>query len=40
VRIPAGLVVGEDPELDARRFRRTDNGITLITAPMLARLEA
>ena len=23
VRIPEGLVVGEDPELDAQRFRRT-----------------
>ena len=26
VRIPPGLVVGEDPDEDARRFRRTDNG--------------
>lgn len=40
VRIPPGIVVGEDPELDGRRFRRTANGITLITAPMIARLEA
>ena len=24
VRIPEGLVVGEDPELDAKRFRRTE----------------
>ena len=24
--IPQGLVVGEDAELDAQRFRRTDNG--------------
>jgi glucose-1-phosphate adenylyltransferase len=39
VRIPAGLVVGEDPELDATRFRRTDRGICLITAPMVARLS-
>jgi glucose-1-phosphate adenylyltransferase len=38
VRIPAGLVVGEDPEEDARRFRRTDRGICLITAPMIERL--
>ncbi len=38
VRIPAGLVVGEDPELDARRFRRTDRGICLITQPMIDRL--
>jgi len=35
VRIPAGLVVGEDPELDASRFRRTSNGICLITQPMI-----
>ncbi|WP_082010311.1 glucose-1-phosphate adenylyltransferase [Novosphingobium malaysiense] len=39
VRIPEGLVVGEDPELDARRFRRTDNGVCLITKPMIERLE-
>ncbi|MCW5591831.1 MAG: glucose-1-phosphate adenylyltransferase, partial [Burkholderiales bacterium] len=38
VRIPPGLVVGEDPELDARRFRRTDRGVCLITQPMLDRL--
>lgn len=35
VKIPAGLVVGEDPELDARRFRRTDGGVCLITQTML-----
>ena len=40
VRIPEGLVVGEDPELDAQRFRRTDKGICLITQPMLDRLAA
>jgi glucose-1-phosphate adenylyltransferase len=40
VRIPEGLVVGEDPELDARRFRRTDSGICLITQPMIDRLGA
>ncbi|MEE4450806.1 glucose-1-phosphate adenylyltransferase [Novosphingobium resinovorum] len=39
VRIPEGLVVGEDPELDARRFRRTDNGVCLITKPMIERLD-
>jgi glucose-1-phosphate adenylyltransferase len=37
VKIPAGLVVGEDPELDAARFRRTERGICLITQPMLDR---
>ncbi|MHB8478430.1 MAG: glucose-1-phosphate adenylyltransferase [Steroidobacteraceae bacterium] len=39
VRIPVGLIVGEDPELDARRFRRTDRGICLITQPMIDRLS-
>ncbi|MCA2985172.1 glucose-1-phosphate adenylyltransferase [Gemmatimonas sp.] len=38
VRIPAGLIVGEDPALDASRFRRTEKGIVLITQPMLDRL--
>ncbi len=40
VRIPANLVVGEDPEKDALRFRRTARGICLITQPMLDRLNA
>ncbi|MBL0141113.1 MAG: glucose-1-phosphate adenylyltransferase [Betaproteobacteria bacterium] len=40
VRIPPGLVVGEDPDLDARRFRRTERGICLITQPMIDRLAA
>jgi glucose-1-phosphate adenylyltransferase len=35
VSIPDGLVVGEDPEMDARRFRRTANGVCLITQPMI-----
>jgi glucose-1-phosphate adenylyltransferase len=35
VAIPPGLVVGEDPALDAARFRRTDKGICLITQPMI-----
>lgn len=38
VRIPAGMVIGEDPHEDSRRFRRTDNGITLVTQQMLDRL--
>jgi len=38
VVIPDGLVVGEDPELDAHRFRRTERGVCLITQPMIARL--
>ena len=39
VRIPEGLVVGDDPELDARRFRVSEKGICLITQPMIDRLE-
>ncbi|MEM8665075.1 MAG: glucose-1-phosphate adenylyltransferase [Pseudomonadota bacterium] len=38
VVIPEGLVVGEDAEEDARRFRRTDSGVCLITQPMIDRL--
>ena len=38
VQIPDGLVVGEDPQSDAERFRRTDNGICLITKPMIDKL--
>jgi glucose-1-phosphate adenylyltransferase len=40
VRIPEGLVVGEDPELDAQRFNRTEKGICLITQSMIERLES
>jgi glucose-1-phosphate adenylyltransferase len=40
VRIPEGLVVGEDPELDASRFRRTAKGICVITQTMIDQLEA
>jgi glucose-1-phosphate adenylyltransferase len=39
VRIPEGLVVGEDPELDARRFHRSAGGVCLITQRMIDRLE-
>jgi glucose-1-phosphate adenylyltransferase len=35
VHIPDGLVVGEDPVLDAQRFRRSDKGICLITQKMI-----
>ena len=38
VIIPDGLVVGEDAELDAKRFRRTDKGVCLITQSMINRL--
>ena len=40
VKIPAGLVVGEDPEIDAARFRQTEGGICLITQRMIDRLAA
>lgn len=40
VTIPHGLVVGEDPEEDAKWFRVTDNGVTLITQDMLDRRAA
>jgi len=38
VTIPEGLVVGEDPELDAQRFRRSASGVCLITEKMIQRL--
>ncbi len=38
VQIPEGLVIGEDPELDARRFRRTEKGICLVTQNMIDRI--
>ena len=38
VIIPEGLVVGEDPILDAKRFRRSEGGVCLITQPMIDKL--
>ena len=35
---PENLVVGEDPVLDAKRFRRTESGVCLITRDMIDRL--
>ena len=40
VRIPEGLVVGEDPELDGKRFRISPNGVCLITQSMIDGLNA
>ena len=40
VRIPEGLVVGEDPVEAAKWFRVSDGGVTLITQEMLKRREA
>jgi glucose-1-phosphate adenylyltransferase len=39
VRIPEGLIVGEDPALDAHRFRRTNQDVCLITQLMINRLD-
>ena len=38
VRIPEGLSVGFDPELDKQRFRRSEGGVCLITQPMIDNL--
>ena len=38
--IPDGMVIGEDAELDAKRFHRSENGITLVTMEMLKKLSA
>jgi glucose-1-phosphate adenylyltransferase len=40
VVIPEGLIVGEDPQEDARWFRVTERGVTLITQEMLDRRDA
>ncbi|MFM2119745.1 MAG: glucose-phosphate adenylyltransferase [Pseudomonadota bacterium] len=37
-KLPEGLVVGEDPVEDARRFHRTEEGVVLITRKMLVQL--
>jgi len=33
--LPDGLVIGENAELDERRFHRSPNGVVLITKEML-----
>jgi glucose-1-phosphate adenylyltransferase len=38
-KLPEGLVVGEDPVADAKRFHRTEGGITLVTPKMLEKLR-
>jgi glucose-1-phosphate adenylyltransferase len=38
VIIPSGLVIGEDPEEDALRFRRSENGVCLVTQAMIDRI--
>ncbi len=39
VRLPQGLVVGEDPDWDAKRFFRTAKGVCLITQEMIDALD-
>jgi glucose-1-phosphate adenylyltransferase len=40
VTVPPGLVAGEDRAEDARWFRVSEGGVTLITQPMLDRRAA
>ena len=40
VSLPDGLVVGIDPKEDAKRFRRTEKGVCLITQAMIDGLKA
>jgi glucose-1-phosphate adenylyltransferase len=37
-RIPPGMVIGEDAKEDARRFYRSESGVTLVTPSMLKAL--
>lgn len=39
VVIPKGLAVGNNPELDAKRFYRTNSGVCLITQSMIDKLD-
>lgn len=36
-KIPDGIVIGEDPELDAKRFHVSPEGVVLVTADMLGK---
>jgi glucose-1-phosphate adenylyltransferase len=38
--IPEGMIIGEDAGEDARRFYRSENGVTLVTADMLRKIPA
>jgi len=40
VRIPEGLIVGDNAALDSRRFRRSEGGVCLITQTMIDQLDA
>ena len=37
-KLPDGLIIGEDAELDAQRFYRTETGVVLVTQDMLDKL--
>ncbi len=37
-KIPEDMVIGQDPQEDARRFHRTEKGVTLVTSSMLKAL--
>lgn len=39
-RIPAGMIIGEDAAEDARRFYRSEGGVTLVTPPMLEKVAS
>ena len=39
VELPRNLIIGENPELDARRFYRTEGGVTLVTRNMIKKLR-
>ena len=34
-QVPDGMVIGDDPVEDARRFHRSEQGVTLVTRAML-----
>ncbi|RPE01445.1 glucose-1-phosphate adenylyltransferase [Candidatus Pantoea deserta] len=38
--LPDGMVIGENPDEDSRRFYRSEEGIVLVTRAMLARLAS
>ena len=39
VEVPRGLIIGENAELDAKRFYRSEGGVTLVTSKMMEDLR-
>jgi glucose-1-phosphate adenylyltransferase len=39
VNVPPGLVIGEDPVIDGKRFRVSEGGVTLVTQAMIDALD-